>query len=105
MGMTQAAKRALLMYVPFVVQQGITGMAGSLHEIRKLTCVFIDIDLSLHGGDEVETLSKLQSVFSVILRLGVHMAQGFVKELTCDDKGLVCILAFGFHSSEQAVAE
>merc|ERR1719162_1215051 len=66
---TEIEKRALKLYVPEVVLQGTTaGVAGQLHEIRKLTCVFIDIELDLIRRDALEALQKC---FETILTHGV----------------------------------
>merc|ERR1719329_2063860 len=43
---SEIEKRALKLYVPDVVLQGVAN-EGEVHAIRKLTCIFIDIELDL----------------------------------------------------------
>jgi hypothetical protein len=106
--MPEIAKRALKVYVPDLVLQGtVTGVSGALAEIRSLTCVFIDINLDLTDTSigAISTLEVLQGVFQCIHLFAVLEYGGFIKELTCDDKGLVCVLGFGFIQPAHAMSE
>jgi hypothetical protein len=95
--MSEITKRALKVYVPELVLQGsITGVSGALAEIRRLTCVFIEINLDLSERSAEETLHLLHGIFQTIQMYAVIEYGGSIKELTCDDKGLVCVICFGF---------
>jgi len=94
----QAQEQLLRLYIPLQVQRIFEAGSVSAAELRHVTVVFLHTDPPMGKTNDEDQrardLAQLQEA-TELLQLDVAHYEGFIKELTVDDKGLVLVVGFG----------
>ena len=91
-GVKRTMKSSLRSFVPAPVLRAIRSGSASSGELRRLTILFLHLDPPQQDSDR---LRKIQGVCGIIQR-EVQKFEGYLKEVTVDDKGFVVGIMFFF---------
>mmetsp|Transcript_9782 Transcript_9782/g.24170 ORF Transcript_9782/g.24170 Transcript_9782/m.24170 type:complete len:1140 (-) Transcript_9782:196-3615(-) len=87
----RSLKSALQSFAPAPVLRAIRSGSASSGELRRLTILFLHLDPPQQDSG---LLQKIQHVCGIIQR-EVQRFEGYLKEVTVDDKGFVAVIGFG----------
>lgn len=87
----RSLKSALQSFVPAPVLRAVRSGSATSGELRRLTILFLHLDPPQADKD---SLLQIQNA-CVIIQREVQTFEGYLKEVTVDDKGFVAVMGFG----------